>query len=187
MTLIIEGFKKLGHDTSDAIVKLLVENGADVNLKSVNLKSTNGILPLLAVFQRDVLASRQNDISTARLLIEHGADVNALSEWSYGTPLNFAVGHSLYEKIQLLLDSNVDVNLPGTTPPFTLGGILYRTPIVPLTTAVLKADDRSIELLLANGAVLKTDLLFMVPWRPTAEREKLVEILKSLMKVHVDV
>jgi ankyrin repeat protein len=58
--------------------------------------------------------ARRNDIASASIFIAHGADVNAVDEEFYSTPLGYAAKHGKKEMIELLLKHGADPNLPGS-------------------------------------------------------------------------
>ena len=99
------------------ITKVLIENGANVNAKinsSFNIKINGEITNVLENFTPLHLAVMNDNIETAKLLIEHGADVNTTD----------AVYTPLYEvrslqMIKLLIENGANVlhtNRFGTTP-----------------------------------------------------------------------
>ncbi|QNF35552.1 ankyrin repeat domain-containing protein [Adhaeribacter swui] len=80
-------------------VKLLLDQGADVNQPSQN----DWQVPAL----HSAVASRNPEIVT--LLLEHGADVNATQQHGF-TPLHTAAQHGDAEMIKLLLEHQADIN-----------------------------------------------------------------------------
>jgi ankyrin repeat protein len=88
------------------IFKLLLEKGADVN--KLNGK---GETPLFA-------AARTNKTEYARLLIEAGAEVDAISHTTHRTPLLNAIMSNYIDMVKLLIEKGADVNKTNaaTTP-----------------------------------------------------------------------
>jgi ankyrin repeat protein len=81
------------------VVKYLLDNGADVNLK--NHRNTTALH----------WAALNNYLEIAKILIEYGADINALDNYE-STPLMYAVnGKASLELIKLLIDSGADCDL----------------------------------------------------------------------------
>ncbi len=84
-----------------AAAELFLENGADVNARSLS-----GDTPLHH-------ASREGFFQVAQLLLEHGADVNAVGgvgRMDDVTPLHRAVGNRNLRLVELLLEHGADVN-----------------------------------------------------------------------------
>lgn len=92
------------HDAVEypELVKLLVENGADVDAAD-----DDGLTPLLA-------ACIGGCLDSAKLLIEHGANVNHANRTSRYTPLMAAANYGHVAVAQLLLDNYADVNATNT-------------------------------------------------------------------------
>jgi ankyrin repeat protein len=84
------------------IIKLLLDNGADVNTIS-----NYGMTPLMVAFN----INNKKDKDIIKLLLDNGADVNA-QDYDGRTPLLFAVLNN-YDKdiIQLLVDTGANDNL----------------------------------------------------------------------------
>ena len=80
-------------------VKLLIENGADVNAKN-----NNGQTALMYV-------AREGDLEIAKYLVENGADINAKdNDWGY-TALIYAAEYVNLEIVQFLIESGADINI----------------------------------------------------------------------------
>ncbi len=82
-----------------AVVQLLLERGAKVNVSSRNAQK---VTPLHGAVSR-------GDIETAKLLLDKGANVNARQERGF-TPLFSAAGAGKIELMQLLVERGADVN-----------------------------------------------------------------------------
>ena len=110
-------------------VKQLLDGGADPNVKN-----ESGATALMWAV---------NDFDKTRLLIEHGADVNAHSE-DRRTPLMIASGfHGAAPVVRLLLEHGADVNARAAS----LGG-----ETMPLTEAAAIGDADQFRLLIDHGA-----------------------------------
>lgn len=59
--------------------------------------------------------AQDGDIAKARLLLDHGADINAIDEEYRSTPLGFAARWGQREMVQLLLQRGADPNLSGAS------------------------------------------------------------------------
>lgn len=82
-----------------AVVQLLLERGAKVNVSSRNAQK---VTPLHGSVSR-------GDIESSKLLLDKGADVNARQERGF-TPLFSAAGAGKIELMQLLVERGADVN-----------------------------------------------------------------------------
>ena len=93
--LMKDGFTALHLAKSYEMVKLLIENGANVNAKDAN-----GYTPLHTLYQ---------DAKIMKLLLENGADINAKTINGH-TILHIAVANDDIDTVSSLLDSGLDVN-----------------------------------------------------------------------------
>lgn len=122
------------------IVKLLIDRGADVNLKGeawygpLHAAALGGhveVVKLLLQHGADVnifshnkplhYAAMNGHIEVARILLAHGADIDAKGIDEY-TPLGTAVSNRQVEMVKYLLSKGADVNARanyGRTPLFT--------------------------------------------------------------------
>lgn len=106
-----DGFTPLGFAVffgQPEVVTTLLNAGADINLPS---RESMKVTPLASA-----AASKQTDI--ARLLIAHGANVNARAASGH-IPLHEAAGNGNVEMVKLLIDNGADVNArtdDGKTP-----------------------------------------------------------------------
>jgi uncharacterized protein len=108
------------------VVKLLVEHGADVNAKSSFVPSASGrgfegTAPIQAKSNQTpeefasgwmtplMFAAREEDLESARLLIQAGADVNAVGGDGKDA-LGLALFNGSYDVASLLIDSHANVN-----------------------------------------------------------------------------
>ena len=124
--------RKFIEENNTEVIKQLIDNGIDVNLKddngcsllhiaagnetdemikillannsAVNVVGVNGETPL-------IVACKRNKINNVRALIEHGADVNFRLETTGSTALHFAAKFADEELIKFLLNHmNISVN-----------------------------------------------------------------------------
>lgn len=98
-----DGFPSLGlasYFGHENIVKMLLELGADPNIAS---KNSLNVAPLHA-------AISSKNFGIAKLLLEHGADVNAKQQHDF-TPLHGAAHNGDFEMLKLLLAHGADKNL----------------------------------------------------------------------------
>jgi ankyrin repeat protein len=108
------------------VVQLLVEHAADVNAKSNFVPSASGrgfegTAPVAPKPNQTIeefasgwmtplmFAAREDDIESARILIQHGADVNALGGDGKDS-LELALFNGSYDVASLLVDSHANVN-----------------------------------------------------------------------------
>ena len=124
---------------------------------------------LLTQLQADKIGqiNRQDDdyldrseiiVETVRLLVDHGADVNAL-DYSHSTPLHLASSQGVLEAVQILIKHGADVNAQNETN------------LTPLHRASLLGDVQIVQLLIDHGADVtakdwnhKTPLHFASSW-----------------------
>ena len=84
---------------------------ADVIVAGLVGTGGGGLTPL-------VFAAREGDIASARVLLDHGANVNQTTEYGW-TPLLTAINNRNYRLAQLLIERGADVNIAnkgGWTP-----------------------------------------------------------------------
>jgi ankyrin repeat protein len=149
------------------MVELLLKRGANVNARTYSLGSAlgtavkqnfQGVAELLLQYKADpnIPDNDQNQIHTplywaaqngrlplVKLLVAHGADVNAKNQGDQ-TALHVAASRSNLEIVRLLIDSKADIaakTSSGSTP---------------LHSAAAGNEPESIKLLLARGAELNT-------------------------------
>ena len=131
-TQLIEAAKSNSLD----VAKLLIDKGADVNLKDDNTGATAlmhavghgnlDMVKLLIENKADInavdkasqtalmIAAMNGYPEIAKLLIEKGADIN-LQEWYKMNALMFALSHSKLDVAKLLIEKGIDVNAKDLT------------------------------------------------------------------------
>ncbi|NEO22997.1 MAG: ankyrin repeat domain-containing protein [Moorea sp. SIO4G2] len=87
-----EGLLQASKDGDLEVVKSLVAQGADVNVK--DKENATALMRSVSRNYREIV----------EFLIEKGADVNAINDWDY-TPLKYAIKLNLKEIQQILRDS----------------------------------------------------------------------------------
>jgi ankyrin repeat protein len=88
--------------------------------------------------------ARKDDVETAAIFIEHGADLNARDEDICSTPLGWAARSGKLEMVELLLKSGAKTNLADDAPD-----LLWATP---LAWATRRGHGEIVELLKRHGA-----------------------------------
>lgn len=116
------------RDENLEIMKILIDNGADVNIGSTRLKFT----PLQ-------IAARRGNVEMVTLLIASGADVN-LPDHEGASALHFAVRSGENEAVDLLITNGAEVN-----------AIDYEE-YTPLHNAAWNGHLETVELLVSKGA-----------------------------------
>ncbi len=140
-----------GHE---AVVRLLLEAGADVRAKD-----NEGWVPL-------AVASRFGHVAIARLLIEAGADVGS----PHNMPLSLACEFGYEANVQLLVENGADVNTVDST------GLL------PLTVAAQEGQTAVVQLLIKSGVdVNKEDATGHLPLTVAAQAGH-TEIVQRLIE-----
>jgi ankyrin repeat protein len=121
-------------------VKFLVENGADVNAKSVVNKTT-------AIFEASTA-------EIARFLVEKGARVDIIGS-SGRVPLDYAIQGKHVEVVQFLIDCGVDVNYLDGSGFYTMMQWalteIFLTEEQPGYTEIVEISRQIIEMLLKAG------------------------------------
>lgn len=141
------------------VVKLLIENGADVNLKG---EAWYG--PLHA-------AAAKGHIEVVKILLENGADVNI---FHHNKPLHNAAMNGHIEVAEILLAHGADINAKGTDEAS------------PLHTAVSNNQLAMVKWLLSKGANVNPRAAYGCTPLHSAARRKNVEIGKILLKHGAD-
>ena len=119
------------------LVELLVSRGADIRRAS---SFTYPEYPKLEMGTALHVAAMRGNLRAVGVLIDHGADVNAVSPRKRFTPLNCALGEGHPEIAKALLNRGADPNLP-------LDG-----PVHPLRQAAHAGNIEIVRLMLAKGA-----------------------------------
>lgn len=101
------GVRSRGPDqgiASTALTEYLFANGMDANHSN-----WLGITPLHTFAKRD-------DITNAGLFLQHGADIHAVDEELYTTPLGYAAKYGKTDMVKFLLSKGADPLLPAEHP-----------------------------------------------------------------------
>ncbi|KAH8813594.1 ankyrin repeat-containing domain protein [Flagelloscypha sp. PMI_526] len=121
----------VGRQVSINVIKLLVENGADLNREEGRYESALSV------------AALRGSLNVVKFLVEKGAHVNKWGGiYGYTLPtLHFAAGNGHLEVVKFLVDKGADVNMGGDW----LQGF-------PLNAAARKGDLKIVEFLVERGA-----------------------------------
>ena len=120
-------FYAVGYEHTE-VAKLLLTNGAKVNIKTKKLRDT----PLH-------IAARTGNIEIVQMLLDGGANINAVNQYCI-TPLHNAVKSKKMETVELLLNQGANVNAR------------YIDSKTPLHLAVERGCERITKLLLSRAA-----------------------------------
>ncbi len=143
-----------------AVVKILLAGGADVHARSEAWSQVMAVPPHgYPAYNRAIphgsdtallFAARAGDLTSAKLLVAAGADVNDADAWGVGATVLAA--HSGYgELVEFLLDKGADPNLA-------------KAGFTALHEAIMRRDEKMVGALLAHGANPNTPL---GTWTPT--------------------
>ena len=131
-----------------AVVKLLIDGGADIHAKSAVWSQVMAVSPHgMLQYNQNVphggetallFAARNGDLASATLLVAAGANVNDADGWGISATA-FAAHAGFPDIVDLLLAKGADPNTNG-------GGF------TPLHAAVMRRDDHMVEALLARKA-----------------------------------
>lgn len=135
---LLEAIKKDDLRKVKSILKDLPET---VIRQEINQKGHAGDTPL-------VVAAWRGNLQIVKLLVEHGADVNAGRETGGRTPLLEAAGQGHAEVVEFLIAKGADVNARG----MGLTPLLAASSWGRLAFATTGDKARTIRILLANGA-----------------------------------
>lgn len=194
-------------------VRLLVDHGADVNAQSkmgrtpllvaaytngasetvkfllskgvrVNAADTSGITPLIA-------AANVNDSTTAKLLIDQGADINARANIGQpATPLMAAAHNGNAELVRLLLARSASVNVPSMPSSNRVNnGIVQFGSVTALHQGVASGSAEVVKLVLEAGAKADAqDMRGMTPLMFSLATDRPnIEIIRMLLQKDSDV
>jgi Ankyrin repeats (3 copies)/Ankyrin repeat len=129
----IQGLHLVAYFGVEAVVKQLLEKGADVNIAT-----SDGRTPLHE-------ASRIGNVEVVKLLLEKGADVNTAKN-DGSTPLHEASRGDNVEVVKLLLERGADIEAKDTKYGDT-----------PLLWAVTNGHEAVVTILLGNNADVNTE------------------------------
>ncbi|WP_342255471.1 ankyrin repeat domain-containing protein [Spiroplasma endosymbiont of Poecilobothrus nobilitatus] len=169
------------------ITKLLIDNGADVNLQDENgttpiyyAISTDNIeiVKLLIDNGADVKNINKNGLTPlyyaiildkkemVQFLINNGADVN-LRDKNGLTPLHFAIDENNKEMVQFLINNGADVNIKITSTGATI-----------LHYAIIKNKKEMVKLLINNGADVNKGVDSLIPLNyAIGEKKEMIQLL----------
>ena len=156
------------------IVEILLNNRADVN-KAGDRKVTP-LLHLLAIAGGQASSDKEgDDFEVAKLLLEHGANPNVVSDWPNKTPLLIAAERGDEKMVDLLLAYGVDINQKGIWTPGQTGNTA-------LHYAAWKGNKEMALLLLDKGADVNVRGVNKVtPLHKVSgpDKEEMIELLLS--------
>jgi len=198
---LLEAFSSSPAETPAKMVAFLVENGADLDAKYEGGGSKKGMTPL-------ILAAKRGDLASAKILIDHGADVNARRSEGWQTALMLTGGYRDDYKaiVNALLDKGADIDTRDSGGRTALIQTCYTSSSIPLEnaafllergadidaqdiqgmTALMVATDRRndaiVEMLLEHGAdvALRDSEGYTALW--TAKKKDGGEIVISLLE-----
>ena len=109
---------QLSNSTSSfETVKFLIDNGANVNLKTVTLGTT----PLMAAVER---SNSTSSLETVKLLLDNGADINIKNIYDANALYRASMSSdstSSLETVKFLLDNGADI--------FVVSSVTHKNPI----------------------------------------------------------
>lgn len=174
------------------LVKLLIKNGAEINLQDTWKTLPPGRTPL-------EIACRNGHIEVVNYLLAHGADVNKVGYWS---PIKTAASHGHGEIIRTLLKAGAKYEESDLSLAARSGSLDAVTQLIqagadagyqdtdgesPLHAAAKRESPEIVQLLLENGAKLdmqtkrsKETALHFAAWKGR------LEIAKVLVKAGAD-
>ncbi len=164
---------------SPDIVELLLDNGADVNMKVGHIRYLSSGYNSFREDSREgywtpiFIASRYNNDELIHLLLERGANINARDSLGR-TPLHIAALFASRKAIEFLLENGADINsidCVGRTPLHTLVSYKYSYDI----------DFLAIKLLLEKGAKIdKKDVYGQTALDSALQLQKIASINELL-------
>ncbi len=148
-------FEQLIKDNNNEFLKLLIDNGVDVNCE-IEWKTTDSNGKKIDCTSTALGFALLNNKDIARLLINHGADANRSISKKYadGTLtvsfVNAAIEDEDYDILSALIEKGADTNSRAQIA-FTANGVLIRSQAL-YTAIYTKASDEIVEKLLDSGA-----------------------------------
>jgi ankyrin repeat protein len=118
-------------------------------------------------------AASSGDLELVRLLLENGADVNAIDTWGL-TPLSYAISYQKIEIVRLLIEQGANVNVRGENDT------------TPLMKASATGNIEVIELMLNKGADNKAKDKNKVTALMYAAADKQLDAMKFLISRGAD-